>query len=130
MEAVLNVRPDVPSINKRIYSKEIISSALDVAIKKGLNVYLRVDHNHETEPAGKVTIYQINNNNEIKVNVSLFDNISGNTLKTFLEIEGKLVIAGVGIINEYKEVISYELDHLFPLLPLEEEKISCLDIIN
>ena len=117
MKLKLNFKVNKPTLNKRIYSKEIIIREFDKAIEKDLPIVLECNNNFEVDLnniAGFVKSYNILEDDSIEVEINIINTPSGKILQKLCEdfSELKLSTLGIGNLKENMNINIFKLQCL------------------
>lgn len=119
MKIKLNFKADEPTVNGRIYPKEVLKKAFDERLLNGnffVQQYNGDDFSIKFENVfAEVKSYEIESNSEILVDIKLFDIPIA---EKFKDGNFELSTSGVGICEDDKKTIA------------EDFKISCLFVVG
>ena len=107
MKVKLNIKPDVPTVNGRIYPKKVIEEAI---LSKELPVYLGLGHGelNQLEDLVGFATSELNKNNEIVVDIKLLAEGAANIFRTMDYNGYDYTIKGIGEVSEDKVISEFK----------------------
>lgn len=125
MKIKLNFKADEPTLNGRIYPKEVLKKAFDERLSNGhffVQDYHAPNYNDLRKVFAEVESYEIGPNSEILVDINL---LRVPIAEKFKDGKFELTTSGVGILKDDKKTIAedFKILHLFVVGGEENEKL-------